>query len=113
MTFDYQLGCQMSPENWVRLNRTDAFSDPTLNAYVSPFPPRELMQNVPGLVSEADFASHGADFFLAQSAVSPKPINAYRSILDFGGGCGRLARMFKGQLCRGRPSEKYIPSVRR
>ena len=100
MTIDYPLGCQMPTEDWVRLNRMEVFNDPTLRRYVSPFPPRDLMQNVSGLVSESDFASHGTDFFLALSAVSPKPLSAYRSILDFGCGCGRLARMFKGHPAR-------------
>ena len=52
------------------------------------------------LHSEADFASHGVDFYLALSAASPKPLLEYRSILDFGCGCGRLARMFKGHPYR-------------
>jgi SAM-dependent methyltransferase len=28
--------------------------------------------------------------------ISPKPLTEYRNILDFGCGCGRLSRMFKG-----------------
>ncbi len=93
---DRNLGCRMPVDEWVQLNRHDVFADAALRKYVSPFPPRELMQNVSGLVSESDFASHGADFFVALSEASPKPLSAYRSILDFGCGCGRLARMFKG-----------------
>jgi SAM-dependent methyltransferase len=58
------------------------------------------MHNVSGLQNESDFASHGADFFLALSAASPTALTEYRRILDFGCGCGRLARMFKGHPSR-------------
>jgi cyclopropane fatty-acyl-phospholipid synthase-like methyltransferase len=58
------------------------------------------MHNVSGLQNESDFASHGADFFLALSAASPIALTEYRRILDFGCGCGRLARMFKGHPSR-------------
>jgi SAM-dependent methyltransferase len=54
------------------------------------------MQNTTGLTSDADFASHGSDFWLAFSAASSKPLSDCASILDFGCGCGRFARMFKG-----------------
>lgn len=93
---DLDLGCRMPVADWVQLNRIDVFGDPALRRHVAPFPPPELMQNVSGLVSEADFASHGADFWIALSEASPKPLAEYRSVLDFGCGCGRLARMFKG-----------------
>jgi len=93
---DYSLGCQLPAEEWVHLNRTAVFSDPVLRDYVSPFPPIELMQNTTGLTNETDFASHGADFWVAFSQASPKPLSEYASILDFGCGCGRFARMFKG-----------------
>lgn len=93
---DYSLGCRMPLAGWIQLNRIDVFADAQLKPYVAPFPPRELMQNVSGLVSQSDFASHGCDFFIALSAASPKPLSDYRSILDFGCGVGRLARMFKG-----------------
>jgi SAM-dependent methyltransferase len=54
------------------------------------------MQNTSGITSEANFASHGADFWIALSQASPGPLSEIASILDFGCGCGRLARMFKG-----------------
>ena len=93
---DYALGCRMPLAQWIQLNRIDVFDDPSMLQHVSPFPPRDLMQNVSGLVSDRDFASHGADFFIALSEASPKQLSEYRSILDFGCGCGRLARYFKG-----------------
>ena len=93
---DYTLGCQLPVQDWVHLNRVGAFSDPELRRYVSPFPPPALMQNTTGLTSESDFASHGADFWIALSAAADKPLSQFSSILDFGGCCGRLARMFKG-----------------
>ena len=93
---DYSLGCKMPLQEWIDLNRTEVFADPSLRQFVGPFPPRNLMQNVSGLTSEADFGSHGADLYLALSKASPKPLTDFESILDFGCGCGRLARMFKG-----------------
>ena len=92
----YQKGCQMPFEEWVWLNRSGIFESPELRRYVAAFPPRDLMQNVSGLTNEQDFASHGADLFAAISKASPKPLTEYGHILDFGCGCGRLARMFKG-----------------
>jgi SAM-dependent methyltransferase len=86
----------MSSEDWMRLNRTEIFENPALRQYVSPFPPLELMQNTSGLQSEKDFAAHGTDIYTALSLASEKPLADYGHILDFGCGCGRLARMFKG-----------------
>lgn len=86
----------MPLEDWIALNRTEVFTDPGLGPHVSPFPPVELMANVSGLQNERDFAAHGTDIYRALEASSPKPMSEYRSILDFGCGCGRLARMFKG-----------------
>jgi SAM-dependent methyltransferase len=93
---NYAQGCRLPAEEWAWLNRVGCFENPELREYVSPFPPVDLMRNVSGLVNERDFASHGADFFLALSAASPKPLQEFRTVLDFGCGCGRLARMFKG-----------------
>jgi SAM-dependent methyltransferase len=83
-------------ETWTWLNRKGIFDDPELRRYVSPFPPVDIMESVSGLTREQDFASHGADFFLSLSAASPKPLTEYHHLLDFGCGCGRLARLFKG-----------------
>lgn len=93
---NHSFGCRLPVDEWVYLNRTAVFNDPALRDYVSPFPPKALMQNTSGLTSESDFASHGADFWIALSQASPKPLTDFASILDFGCGCGRLARMFKG-----------------
>ncbi len=93
---DYSFGCKLAVDDWVWLNRIGVFNDPRLRGYVSPFPPPALMENTTGLNNERDFASHGADFWLALSHASPTPLSGYESVLDFGCGCGRLARMFKG-----------------
>jgi SAM-dependent methyltransferase len=93
---DYSLGCKLPVAEWAHLNRTAIFANPDLRSYVSPFPPPELMQNTSGITSESNFASHGADFWIAFSQASPEPLSEIASILDFGCGCGRLARMFKG-----------------
>lgn len=60
----------------------------------APFPPEPLMHRVSGLTSNDDFAQHGRDIFAALEVVSPRPLLDYESILDFGIGSGRLARMF-------------------
>lgn len=61
----------------------------------APFPPPTLMYRVSGLTSAHDFAGHGRDLFSALSKASPKSLLDFQTILDFGIGSGRLARMFK------------------
>jgi SAM-dependent methyltransferase len=89
-------GSNLPREVWEWLNREGAFSHPLLSRFVAPFPPRHLMENVSGLVSDPEFASHGADFWLALSKLVHQPLTEFRSVLDLGCGCGRLGRMFKG-----------------
>ena len=93
---NYDKGCCMPIDDWVWLNEQGIFEHPHLRQYASPFPPKELMHNVSGLSNEKDFASHGVHFFSALVEASPHNICEYKNILDFGCGCGRLARMFKG-----------------
>jgi SAM-dependent methyltransferase len=93
---DPMLGCKMEPADWARINRVEVFEDPSLERYVAAFPPQRLMQNVSGLTNRNDFASHGADFWLAFSEAAPRALADYSPVLDFGCGCGRLARMFLG-----------------
>ncbi len=90
------LGVEGDFQEWLDFNLTGAFQTPNGLSLVAPFPPTELMLWTTGLVNPADFASHGCDIFKALSAASPKPLNTFSSILDFGVGVGRLARMFKG-----------------
>lgn len=92
----YIHGCRLPVAEWAELNRTGIFNDSGLRQYVGPFPPLELMKNTTGLTQESEFAGHGADFWIAFSKAARKPLSEYASILDFGCGCGRLARMFKG-----------------
>ncbi len=93
---DYSLGCRLPVEDWLWLNGRGVFDDSLLFRYVAPFPPEDLMTNVSGLTNERDFAAHGVEIFRALTLASPRPVTDYRGILDFGCGCGRLARMFKG-----------------
>jgi SAM-dependent methyltransferase len=90
-----QLGMQMPTADWLLLNEK-VFERPELRAFVAPFPPSYLMQVVSGLTSEADFAAHGVTIYKALQDASPEPLAGYKSILDFGCGCGRLGRMFMG-----------------
>lgn len=59
-----------------------------------PFPPSHLMERTSGLTSASDFEDHGRTIFRALELASPFPLNSYGALLDFGVGCGRLARMF-------------------
>jgi ubiquinone/menaquinone biosynthesis C-methylase UbiE len=93
---NYEEGCRMHTNDWVTLNRTGIFENTSLRRYVSPFPPSDLMGITSGLQSETGFAAHGVDIYNALALASPKPLTEYQHILDFGCGCGRLARMFKG-----------------
>lgn len=95
-SINWELGCCLPFDEWAWLNSTGVFEDPSLRRYVAPFPPTDLMYNVSGLESENDFAKHGVDIYQALEEASPKAIAEFESILDFGCGCGRLARMFKG-----------------
>jgi SAM-dependent methyltransferase len=90
------MGVLMPVEDWLVLNGSLVFRNPQLLRYVAPFPPRTLMENVSGLTSEADFAAHGVAIYQAIQNTSPKLLTTFERILDFGSGCGRLARMFKG-----------------
>lgn len=97
----YELGCRLPPEQWLWLNRTGIFERPELRRFVAPFPPQELMDIVSTVgCSEQNFASHGTDLFRALQQASPKPLSEFDSMLDFGCGCGRLARMFKGHSAK-------------
>jgi SAM-dependent methyltransferase len=93
---DFSAGCRMNARDWAEFNRSTLFERPELGHFAAPFPPRELMQNVSGLEVERDFAAHGAHFWDVFSAILPRPLADYDRVLDFGCGCGRLARLFKG-----------------
>lgn len=95
-TVEFSRGCALNAPLWADLNRRLAFERPELARHVAPFPPVELMQNVSGLTVPRDFAEHGAHFWEVFSLLLPRPIASYSPVLDFGCGCGRLARLFKG-----------------
>lgn len=80
---------------WLELNRGAPYGD-ARDELVAPFPPAELMQVVSGLTETRAFALHGVTIFDALQKASPYPIESFKKILDFGCGCGRLARIFKG-----------------
>jgi SAM-dependent methyltransferase len=81
--------------DWLALNR-NVPCDAEAAGRIAPFPPADLMQVVSGLTNPEHFALHGIAILEALDAASPEALADYRSILDFGCGCGRLARMFKG-----------------
>jgi SAM-dependent methyltransferase len=93
---DYNLGCRLDTATWADFNRRTIFEDAALRRFAAPFPPAALMQNVSGVDVDADFAKQGALFWEAFARLLPRPVAAYSPLLDFGCGCGRLARMFKG-----------------
>jgi SAM-dependent methyltransferase len=91
-----QLGIKGDIDAWIHLNENDAFQSVIARDVVAPFPPPSLMHRTSGLSRDSDFAAHGAVILRALAAHSPEPLSSYRSVLDFGVGVGRLARMFKG-----------------
>src|SRR5271169_6382610 len=81
---------------WLSFLGSKPFDDLVALSFAAPFPPPDLMRRVSGLTTNAEFASHGRDIFCALQRASPKPLRDFTSVLDFGVGSGRLARMFKG-----------------
>lgn len=80
---------------WLKFN-LDAMKTPEGRTRLAAFPPAELMQITTGLTDPQDFAQHGVHFVEKLEAASPKHLADFESILDFGCGVGRLARLFKG-----------------
>ncbi len=93
---NWEEGCCLPTDKWTWINNDAVFNNPSLRHHLAPFPPEELMLIVGGLLNEKDFAEHGVHIFEAVEKASPKRICEFEKLLDFGCGCGRLARMFKG-----------------
>jgi len=89
------LDINADPIVWADYN-VDVFNKGVLKSQVAPWPPELLMKRVSGVTAPLDFAKQGREIFLALSRASPKPLSSYLSVLDFGVGSGRLARMFRG-----------------
>lgn len=87
------LGICAPLRDWLALNIKDNGAG---GPGIAPLPPARLMQRTSGTENPQYFASHGVTILAALADASPKPLQHYRSILDFGVGCGRLARLFKG-----------------
>ena len=90
-----QEGMSGDLESWLQLNIEGMRSEEG-RALLAPYPPSELMEVTTGLTDPMHFAEHGVHFVKALSQASPEPLNSFDSILDFGCGVGRLARLFKG-----------------
>lgn len=82
-------------EDWLTLNLS-AVGSKEGETVLAAFPPAELMEVTTGLTEPIDFATHGVHFVRELAQASPKPLSSFSSILDFGCGVGRLARLFKG-----------------
>jgi SAM-dependent methyltransferase len=91
-----RLGIAGDLATWIHFNEVDAFNSVVAREYVAPFPPADLMHRTAATASDADFAAHGATIMRALVESSPEPLANFRSLLDFGVGAGRLARLFKG-----------------
>lgn len=81
---------------WIAFNLGDALISARAADHAAPFPPTDLMYHTTGLQQDRDFAQHGADILTALLAASPKPLNEFTAMLDFGVGVGRVARYYKG-----------------
>ena len=80
---------------WLKFN-LEAMETPEGRAQLAPFPPAELMQITTGLTDPLHFAQHGVNFLEQLELASETHLADFKSILDFGCGVGRLARLFKG-----------------
>ncbi|MGH6835530.1 MAG: class I SAM-dependent methyltransferase [Methylocella sp.] len=94
--FDPTKGICAPLDEWLEFNAHGAFATEGGLARVAPFPPPELMKETSGLIRPQDFANHGLLICRAFAGACPLPLSEFGSILDFGVGVGRLARMFKG-----------------
>ncbi len=84
------LGINAPLADWIALHRRTDVSA------VVPLPPADLMMRTTGSPAAADFVRGGTELLAALAKASPLPLAAFRNILDFGVGCGWLARLFKG-----------------
>lgn len=83
-------------KQWLAFNaRAENASVRSLD-WIAPLPPEALMVRTSGIDRGHHFANHGVDIVGALAAASPRPLSDYESILDFGVGVGRVARLFKG-----------------
>lgn len=91
----FRQGMSGDLESWLKVN-LDAVGTPDGRTGLAPFPPKALMEVTTGLVEPLHFAQHGVHFIEELEKSSPTPLADFESILDFGCGVGRLARLFKG-----------------
>ena len=94
-----QAGINGDFEKWLNFNVAAVGTEEGKDGLAA-FPPSELMQITTGLTDPVDFANHGVHFVRKLEQASPTSLKNFASILDFGCGVGRLARMFKGFLGR-------------
>lgn len=95
-SFDPLQGICGPLDEWLEFNAYGAFALEGGLTMVAPFPPPDLMMHTSGLQRPQDFAIHGLLIGRPFVEACPTPLNELESILDFGIGAGRLARMFKG-----------------
>jgi SAM-dependent methyltransferase len=95
-SFDPLQGISGPLDEWLEFNAYGAFTLDGGLSMVAPFPPPELMMDTSGLQRPQEFAMHGLLIGRTFVEACPTPLNELESILDFGVGVGRLARMFKG-----------------
>ncbi len=85
----------MDYKQWLWLNYYGIKENSDMRSEVSPFPPPNLMAKVSGLTDEIDFAAHGVHIYDVLNKVSPVDWNEFSTVIDFGCGCGRVARLIK------------------
>jgi SAM-dependent methyltransferase len=95
-SYDPRQGISGPLDEWLEFNAFGAFALDGGLSMVAPFPPPELMMETSGLQRPQDFAAHGLQIGRPFVEACPVPLSECESILDFGIGVGRLARMFKG-----------------
>ncbi len=79
-----------SSEYWAWSQSQGIEEDTELAQFAAPLPPEDLRALTGAGYNAHDFLTSGATIFLAVSAITD--LNASRSLLDFGCGCGRLLR---------------------
>lgn len=80
--------------DWLWLNHLGIAKNPELKQYAAPFPPEVLRRFPMGEADDLDFAAYGVQACRVLLGTSPELWEGSPVVLDYGCGCGPVARLF-------------------